>query len=410
VKSSFRTLAAALIGAGAVTGCTALLGSFEVGGSDPGLPDGQIPSGDGATPGDGSAVDAGADAAPVVCKAPEVACNNVCTKLGSSSDHCGKCGRSCGGGACNAGVCKPFKLYDGALAVGPVAVGDAALFFSTSDNGIDNKLLTCPKSGCVGAPKQVALMQYAVRTIAVPQKGTVVFESAPAQATQRPALYACASTGCPSPPVSFTSDGLGGFEGLTVFGDRVFYLAQNFGLSWSTCQPNGGGCSAANRLGPNTRGTHAYSADATKLYFVDRVDKGSALASCDQQDTACAPVELVPGDNADVPVTATLNGRLFWLKPGLAGNNNGRLISCEIPTCTTPKPGAVGLDFPRELLVDASGVYWLTLGNKLQRCAPNNCLGGPTDFAGPLDVPHSIVADEAFVYWAEKTSVWRLAK
>lgn len=41
---------------------------------------------------------------------------------------------------------------------------------------------------------------------------------------------------------------------------------------------------------------------------------------------------------------------------------------------------------------------------------PNGCVGGAQDFAGPLNVPHSIVSDDAFVYWAEKTSVWRLAK
>ncbi len=75
------------------------------------------------------------------------------------------------------------------------------------------------------------------------------------------------------------------------------------------------------------------------------------------------------------------------------------------------KTSAVGLDSPRELLVDLSGAYWLTVQNKLQRCAPNGCAGGPTDFApSALDQPHSLVADDQFVYWAQKASVWRLAK
>ena len=122
------------------------------------------------------------------------------------------------------------------------------------------------------------------------------------------------------------------------------------------------------------------------------------------------PTALLAGDNADVQRTALENGRLYWLKPGRDGFAEGKLFSCDIPTCTASKVSAVGLDSPTDLLVDASGAYWLTKTAKLQRCAPNGCVGGPADFAGPLDNPHSVVTDDAFVYRAEKTAVWRLAK
>ena len=401
---------AAVLGTAAVTGCTALLGSFDASGGaggGPVLPDGESPDGAIGTGSDGSSLDGSVDATkPVVCKDPEVACNNVCARLGTSGDHCGKCGHSCGGGMCTGGVCAPVQLYSGAGVVGAIAVSDADLFFATDDM----KLSSCPKSGCKLAPKQIAVMGYSINTVAVVQKATVVFESAPTQSTQRPALYACPVSGCPSPPVSFTADGLNGFDQqLSVFGDRVFFNTGGFGLGWSTCQA--GTCTAANRYGGTTKGVHAFSAAATRSYFVDSATRLSPIASCDHKDTACVPTPLLVGDNADVPATAVEGTRLFWLKPGRLDFNEGKLLSCDIPTCVPPaKVSAVGLDSPTELLVDASGAYWLTKGSKLQRCLPNGCVGGPTDFAGPLDVPHSIVADDAFVYWAEKTSVWRRAK
>lgn len=404
--------------AAAVTGCTALLGSFDVGPGDgtPNLPDGQT-TGDGPGVGDGSGLDGSTDTTvPVVCNAPEVACNNTCTILATSGDHCGKCGHSCGGGGCSAGVCRPVQLFTSmTLKVGAIAVNDADLFFATDDM----KLSSCPKSGCKLAPKQLAAMSYSINMVSAVQKA-VVFASAPAQTTERPNLYSCPTTGCPSPPPSFASDGLGSFSGgIGVFADKVYFNSQNIGLEWATCQ--GGVCgvpltgtppvtATVTRLGTLTKGTHAFVGAANRMYFVDTVARGSVLASCDLSDTACTPTPLVAGDNADVEYTAIENGRLYWLKPGRLDFNEGKLLSCDLPTCAAPKVGAVGLDSPIELIIDPSGAYWLTNKAKLQRCAPGGCAGGPTDFAGPLDAPHSIVADDAFVYWAEKTSVWRLAK
>jgi hypothetical protein len=345
-----------------------------------------------------------------------VACGTVCAKLATSGDHCGKCGHSCGGGTCAAGQCKPFKLYDGAVTTGDVAVGDVEVYFATTDGSMVNKVLACPKAGCTLAPRQIALMSYAIGPIAVVQKGTIVFESAPTQNTERPAMYACGIAGCPSPPVSFVVDGLNGFEErLRVFNDRVFYNSGGNGLGWSTCAAGGGPCTAAHFLGSagTTRNTQGFSADTTNLYFVDAPSRGQGIATCAQSDTTCTPAVLVAGPQADVLTTATDGGKLYWIKKGRDSFNEGKLLVCDLPACTTPKPLAVGLDSPTELLVDVSGAYWLTAGSKIQRCAPGGCAGGAQDFAGTptaLDTPHSLVADDLFVYWAEKTAIWRLAK
>ncbi len=419
MKTAQWTLAAGIIGA-ALTGCTALLGSYDVGAgsadaggstSDGQGSDGNVTGADGSVGEDGSASDA-----PVVCTGSDVACGKVCAPLSTSRDHCGKCGHSCGGATCQAGQCQPLQLFTGTDAVGRLDVADINVFFASTDGVASNRLLACPKSGCTVAPTQIASMSYPINQVAVVQKGAVVFESAPTQSTERPTLYACGIAGCPSPPVSFTQDGLNGYEGrLRVVADRVFYNSGGNGLAWSSCAANGGPCTAAHFLGSagSAKGTTGFSADTTNVYFVDSMARGSAIATCLQTDTACMPAPLVAGPQSDVFTTAADGGKLYWIKRGRDGFTEAKLFVCDLPGCATPKPIAVGLDSPTELVVDASGAYWLTAGNKLQRCSPGGCAGGPQDFAGTptaLDSPHSLVADAAFVYWAEKSSVWRLAK
>ena len=141
VKSILKGLSAAAIASGVTLGCTGLLGSFDVSNVEPSgpLPDGGNP--DGPSTVDGSSDGPGTDTAPpLACKAGEVKCvvENVCAVLATNVDNCGKCGHSCGGGTCKAGVCAPFKLYDGAVAVGPIDVGDVDYFFATSDGNTDN--------------------------------------------------------------------------------------------------------------------------------------------------------------------------------------------------------------------------------------------------------------------------------
>jgi hypothetical protein len=41
-------------------------------------------------------------------------CGGTCYDLKSSSNHCGACGRSCGGSACVDGMCEPTELFSGA--------------------------------------------------------------------------------------------------------------------------------------------------------------------------------------------------------------------------------------------------------------------------------------------------------
>lgn len=69
-------------------------------------------SADAGSPVDGGAADASSDAGPA-CVAPAVTCGTGCADLNLDAANCGRCGHSCLGGACAAGVCRPSVVAGG---------------------------------------------------------------------------------------------------------------------------------------------------------------------------------------------------------------------------------------------------------------------------------------------------------
>jgi len=390
----------------ALSACTALLGSYEVGagGGAPGDETGT--GGDGGTTTDGATPGAdGAADAPIVCNAPEVACGPVCANLQTSVDHCGKCDRSCGGGTCTAGKCSTTMVVD--------LVGSKVTSMDVGANDVvfsfDDKLASCPKDGCKGAaPRQLGQTQYGFNNVVVLNNGTVVFESAPVQSTQRPAIYGCPLSGCPGVLTAWASDGLNGFEPrLRASGGDVFANGGGIGLVWTSC--TAGTCtSPAKNFGP-LKGTQTMTPTLTAVYFA----YGGNISRCLKTETTCTPTVIVPGESPESMVAD--GGSLYWIRKGRDGFNEGKLMQCVLSTdCTVAanvKTIANGLDSPAELAVDASGAYWLTAGSRLQRCLPGNCPGGAQDFVpGALDTPHHLVATPNFLYWVEVTKIFRVAK
>ncbi|CAN5925775.1 hypothetical protein BH11MYX4_BH11MYX4_39920 [soil metagenome] len=408
MKRSWGRLALLLGSVASLCACTALLGSFDVAADGVGPEAGtdSSPSSDGPTPG----VDAADALPPVECKSPEVACGPVCANLMTAGDHCGKCTRSCGGGSCTQGVCGPAEIVKLTTSkINTMDVGAASVFFS-----IDDKLVSCPKEGCGGAPpKQLGQTMWGFGSVTAMNNGTVVFESAPVQNTTRPAMYGCPLAGCPAVLTSWIADGLNGFESrIRVQGGDVFVNSGGFGLAWTTC--NAGACTSPGKtLG--LKGTHGFVPAGPNVYFVDSTARGGAIAKCVQSETACMPTVVVPGDQTDVESLAFDNGTLYWIKKGRDGFTEGKLFGCSLASdCTVAgnvKLVVNGLDSPTDLMVDASGYYWITAAKKLQRCLPGNCPGGAQDLVPvALDAPHSLTHDLSFVYWAETFKITRLAK
>jgi hypothetical protein len=345
--------------------------------------------------------DAGSDAA-------------TCTNIASSPDDCGACGHSCGGGMCSLGVCQPATLT-GITGATSLSVDTTRVYYSTG-----NKLLACPKSGCVLAPDQIDDMGttgYPIFAVNV-TNGSAFFMSAPTQSTERDYLYVCPLAGCPSP---VTAIGIGGF-GVSYLGNsgNDVYWSEPNGRTTSrrTCQPNGGACDApVTVITMKAVDLHLFAASSTELYFADTV---TGLQKCPWSGCVGSP-PVTTSLTSMIPTAVLSFGGKIWMQFGDAQHTlNGAIRTCDPIDCNAhvPAPFITGRDPLSGLHVDADGVYWLE-DNTLYSCPNTGCVGGAktratgvTRVANPnLDL-HLIVTDSAFIYWINDDvgTVKRLAK
>jgi hypothetical protein len=300
-----------------------------------------------------------------------------------------------------------MQLFEATGRVDALAVSTEEIYFSTDAH----LLQACPKSGCQLAPRQVVTMTYSIPAIAWLDNGTVVFQSAPARATQRPSLYGCPDSGCPGAVDYFTQDGMNGFyEGLVAVGDRVVFHAGGLGLGSSVC--TAGTCGVADYFGP--RGKDVFTADTSAIYFVQRSADGTAIVSCafDRTEETCTPKTVVGGDQSTTTAMDVFGGELYWVAPGREGYVEGTIRYLALSDRgNAASTLAQGLDSPTALVVDEDGAFWITFDPPtLQRCASGRCPGGAQTMVTGLVAPTGLTTDEDFVYWIDDGVIWRIAK
>ena len=342
-------------------------------------------------------------------------CGTSCVDISNTATDCGSCGHDCGGGTCSMGICQPKTLYTSALPITALGVSATEVYFSTDDttNSVA-KLLACPSSGCVLAPRQLVSMMYSINSVAwLPNganNGLVVFESAPTQSTTRPALYPCPDTGCVGTPTSVASDGLGGFDGkLITVGTQVFYSSSNLGLNAITC--NSGTCTNGTALGVGKG--RPFTADGVNEYFIDSAattgHSGYILGCALSATRPCTPSTVLATDVSSATDIQLVGTTLYWMIPGRSGYNEGRIRQCTLPACSTQTTLVGTLNSPTEMLVDGNGAYIINAANAIQRCLGSTCTGGIQDWATGT-APHHLRSDANFVYWADGTVLRRIAK
>jgi hypothetical protein len=108
-------------------------------------------------------IDAPVDAPPdaLVCTGDDVVCEGACVTPASfdgDAAHCGRCGHSCLGGTCTAGVCEAVALAtDQRVPSGVVADENFVYWSIAGDAGGGGAILRAPLSG--GAPEVLAANQ-----------------------------------------------------------------------------------------------------------------------------------------------------------------------------------------------------------------------------------------------------------
>lgn len=378
----------ALAGSGGATGAGGTIGSGGAGGS-----------------GGATGADAAVDASEAGCTAD----------IATSPTNCGACGHSCGGGACDRGVCQPYVLPD--VTASSIAVDDSRLYFTQS-----TKVLACPKTGCVLAPTQLDDMGvngYSTWSVVV-TNGTLFFMSAPTQAgTEHDDLFICPLTGCPAPPTILGAARFG-VSYLTNAGNDVYWSDQDAKKTYRrTCQPNAGMCADAVTVIPEGVALSALDARADEFYFVDTLGlQKCPFAGCPGTTATATGATLL---TSLVPTGVVYYGGLVYLQFGDAMHTlNGAIRTCTPVDCDghMPKNFLANRDVVRGLTVDADGVYWMEQ-TTLYACPRTGCVGGPKTLATNVTrmtnsalSTRLIVTDAQFVYWINDDAgvVKRVAK
>ncbi|HEX2568453.1 MAG TPA: hypothetical protein VH877_02765 [Polyangia bacterium] len=338
------------------------------------------------------------------CDAPLMACGGQCVNIATSGEHCGACNHSCGGGECNQGVCQPTPVLSGSTNLHQITVDATDIYFTAG-----SRVLTCPASGCVVAPRQIAdTVQDALQIVVA--NGTVFFESAPVQSTYRPTLYHCPLAGCPSPIESLFGPTLSGFESLQAIGDSVYLFALDSGYWKITCAPNGGACASPQQL--IGRSIQHTSTDGTNIFFIDP-NNSSALTVC--PGTGCTTGTSLAANQTSVTQTLVFQNIVYTLSPGPSGGVPvGVIATCSAGGCNgTPANFIRSQPYPIEMTVDSSGVYWIASDDgTLRTCPLTGCVGGARILASGQSGARSLALGPGFVYWIDgsNTSILRVAK
>lgn len=317
-----------------------------------------------------------------------------CQASDDDPENCGSCGRSCRGGACEAGVCQPVVVADAQDGAFGVAVDDTHVFWSTQGS---RRVLRAPKSG--GEAELVAestpgSVVFTPTFLAVTATHAVWINYESGTLQDGMALIAAPKAG--GAAAGFAENSPDANSGLAADGDRFWFA--NFGVNavrsaqlgqsyanvsegqsnpaqvavddafvyWtnqSESADNGGvmraprdGSAAAEDLAPEIESATGIALDADAVYVtagsgIHRVPKVGGGSDWN-----------VGGQFDPVGITVS-NGRVFWVNAG-GGGSSGTVMTVEAGApAATVQTLASGQATPRLVAVDDTQVFWTNHGD-----------------------------------------------
>jgi hypothetical protein len=392
MKRTLSTMAALLVLAGAMDGCSGSKSSQDAGS------DGTATRGDS---GEGGSGDGGG------CSHGESLCGGKCVNLQTDNANCGGCGLSCSAG-CSTGEClvtlAKLPMGEGAWAI---AVDSSNVYWTikggcAGDGGASTGLvLSLPKGG--GTPATLATAQGQPQAIAVDMSslywvnesdcsgvGTVVSSEldggalvtlAPGQinpmfiALDSTNAYFTASGVVASVPKGGLPDGgtpktLASGQGMS-FGIAVETTHVYWGNGSGDVMTVSGAGGTPQNLTPSggcgtvgCGGLGGLAADGTQVYwsFQPAVEYANYTVTSAKLGGG-ASNEL--GSNQYIPADLASDGKnLYWTNYGNMSGLSGTVVKCAIGGCGgTPITLATGQANPRGVAVDDTSVYWANSGN-----------------------------------------------
>lgn len=379
-KGLARVALVGLIGLGA---CNAILGNEEI----------DFVAADGSAPGPSdAALDAGADAAD--------ACPS---DLQTNGEHCGRCGRSCGGSSCRDGACAPQLLTQGYGVVRRLAVDDDALYFTSTDQQLLGRMA---KDGGV-----VSFLEpdggLIVPSAGLVVDGAFVYASAVYGAGVRriPKTGGAAETieKC-NTTYGVALDATHVYWHLSLCGGevRVRRRAKNVldeTLTEEEAAPRPGGA-FAQELGGDI------VVDDSRVYWMSLV-RIMSLPKIGFTDAGVAVLFDRPDGGVDLLRGLAVADRLYVLMGerviAVPKGGGDASVLADAP--------ATGDNKPATLVLAGSDVYFTRPAKGIVARVPMG--GGPVEtIASGQPTPSALTVDAQFVYWSNDSdgSIWRVAR
>lgn len=310
------------------------------------------------------------------------AANQCEVDLSTDPRNCGRCGHSCLPGTCAGGLCQA-GILSAATDGRKIALDATNVYWMTPTT-----VVTCPKTGCVGAPTTLLSSPQPLVDFALGATEFFVVTTTTEQEVQR-----CAKTGC---AVATKVDGAPLIGGIAANANTLVWTRLAAAGSLLTCTlPACLPVSIADNLPAPDR----VAVDATAVYVATRGSPTTAtsgtLRFC--LSGSCGGTPSVQKSTIGATTDLLVDGaQLFAAVPD-------RILGCpKTGSCEGAAP-FVTLASVRALAIDSKNLYYAN--SSIIRSCPRAACPAPVLVANAGGVVLDMVADEAALYWVGSSGV-----
>ncbi len=351
---------------------------------------------------------------------PETVCE---TDLRTSGDHCGTCGRSCGGAACQGGQCVAQQLVTGLPTPFSLRVSGGRLVWHQVD-----VIMGCRAADCNTSKAPLADIDslpanpdaLSPRQIAVDDKNFYYARCVSGNC----GVARCDLGGCKLTGSTMISQSNARRSLLVQLGNGGVYTYHGLEGLWRTDLTNNNATTGPYALNDQLQALYA---DPTTFAWVDPdssvANPIGGLFACPYSGCNLASrTRLLP---PPVRHLAVANKVAFTSSAG-ASVSSSTITGCALGGCAQAgNVLATNQAYVSDIEADETAVYWSTTGvatpatnnaavGTVMRCALPGCAGGPTKVADALVNPTSIALDKEYIYWltrggtaANTGEIWR---
>jgi len=318
----------------------------------------------------------------------------------ASADHCGRCGHSCLGGQCQAGVCQPTTVATAQGRVGGLVVDATHIYWTSLTN---NQVVRAPKAG--GGTAQVLASAPAVgaaRSLAV--SGAHVYwgnDDFTNTVVNRCPLAGCGAGVQPEKIADAQRP-----VGIAVDATHVYWCDRNSNEIKRRAFTGG----AVELVATANGGPQALTVENGRAWWVDDF---SGQVGSHYQDGGSFDVGIGGQSGRVIKVDAT---RAYWgvqIDPG----QRGKILSApRNGGGQTQEVGIAGGE-PLGMSLDGTTLYWTAqspdggaAGGGVYSCPAAGCNGAAKIVVGRQERPHGLAVDDKAIYWGTDGTVMKLAK